>query len=257
MANETAHGRAAPRRAQRHGWIGPACLALAACLGEGDDPPLDASGGSDAAGASGSRAAGSSGSSGSDSIGAGAPGSAGGDAVAGTGGVTIEAEMPPATGESGIFEGVTAAHNAARQALALPDLSWSSSLAEYAQQWSDTLAAGCSGIRHRTDGSYGENIAVRASRPFRVPFSAEEAVEGWVAEVACWEYGSINRTETCEASCISALNSTGCGHYTQVVWRNTESVGCGYSTCEVDGFTREIWVCNYDPPGNYIGQTPY
>jgi pathogenesis-related protein 1 len=44
-----------------------------------------------------------------------------------------------------------------------------------------------------------------------------------------------------------------CGHYTQIVWRNTKAVGCA-----VGGKgAREVWVCDYDPPGNYVGQRPY
>jgi pathogenesis-related protein 1 len=82
-------------------------------------------------------------------------------------------------------------------------------------------------------------------------------VAGWVAEEACWDFGTIRGSERCDADCAQSLNSNGCGHYTQVVWRNTQRVGCGYSTCQSQGYTFEIWVCNYDPPGNFIGQTPY
>jgi hypothetical protein len=44
-----------------------------------------------------------------------------------------------------------------------------------------------------------------------------------------------------------------CGHYTQVVWSGTRELGCGVARSP----SREIWVCNYNPPGNYIGQRPY
>ncbi|KAE9446141.1 hypothetical protein C3L33_21961, partial [Rhododendron williamsianum] len=45
-----------------------------------------------------------------------------------------------------------------------------------------------------------------------------------------------------------------CGHYTQVVWRNSVRLGCARVRCN-DG----LWfiTCNYDPPGNYVGQRPY
>ena len=166
-----------------------------------------------------------------------------------------------APGETGIFVGMTAAHNAARAQLGLdeelPDLQWSTELAEVAQDWSDNLTSECGTIEHRMPNSYGENIAMRGSTRLTQPFSPEEAVDGWNAEVACWDYGTISGTESCDAQCAAGLNSNGCGHYTQLVWRNTRRVGCGYSTCESGRFTYEIWVCNYDPPGNYIGQTPY
>jgi hypothetical protein len=165
-----------------------------------------------------------------------------------------------ASGETGIFVGMTAAHNAARASLdeGLPDLTWSPAIAEFSQQWSDSLAANeCGAIEHRTQSMYGENIAMRGSSRLSQPFSPEAAVDGWVAEVDCWSFGTISGTESCDATCAQDLHTNGCGHYTQVVWRNTRRVGCGYSTCTSGGFTYEIWVCNYDPPGNFIGQAPY
>lgn len=163
--------------------------------------------------------------------------------------------------EAGVFVGVTEAHNAARGALgasaALGALEWSEELAVFAQQWSDSLAERCGTIEHRDQDGFGENIALRGSSRVVEPFSGEEAVAGWVAEDACWDYGTIRGSERCDSACIEGLNSNGCGHYTQVVWRDTRFVGCGYSTCERQDITFEIWVCNYDPPGNYIGQAPY
>ncbi|KAI9120254.1 hypothetical protein K1719_007287 [Acacia pycnantha] len=42
-----------------------------------------------------------------------------------------------------------------------------------------------------------------------------------------------------------------CLHYAQVVWRNSVRVGCA----RVHG-NNGWWIvsCNYDPPGNYVGQ---
>ena len=80
---------------------------------------------------------------------------------------------------------------------------------------------------------------------------------GWVAEIECYTYGTIGQTEQCDPGCVASLNSSGCGHYTQVVWESTSAVGCGYGTCQDDSFNIEVIVCNYDPPGNYIGQAPY
>jgi pathogenesis-related protein 1 len=38
-----------------------------------------------------------------------------------------------------------------------------------------------------------------------------------------------------------------------MVWKNTTEVGCAAIEC--NGMT--LWVCNYNPPGNYRGQKPY
>ncbi|KAF8019719.1 hypothetical protein BT93_G0422 [Corymbia citriodora subsp. variegata] len=45
-----------------------------------------------------------------------------------------------------------------------------------------------------------------------------------------------------------------CGHYTQVVWRNSVLLGCAKAKCATGG---TLVTCNYDPPGNVIGQKSY
>jgi hypothetical protein len=166
-------------------------------------------------------------------------------------------------GESGVFEGTVAAHNQARAEVdvtpPLPEMVWSDELAVVAQDWADTLvdSENCGTIFHRPNNSYGENIALTGGFGASDPFTGPEAVAMWVAEIECYTYGTIAQTEQCEPSCIAAQNSNGCGHYTQVVWEDTTAVGCGYGTCSDGGTTIEVIVCNYDPPGNYIGETPY
>lgn len=157
------------------------------------------------------------------------------------------------------------AHNAARRAVEvdppLAELVWSDQAAAFALDWAETLVDDrCQPrIRHRTENNpYGENIAVRWSSPQLGRYRGSAAVAGWVQELACWDYGTISGTERCEPVCIQGLNSTGCGHYTQVVWDSTEFVGCGYASCDDNqGGTWEVWVCNYGPPGNIQGRAPY
>lgn len=240
----TLERRLAPRAWRAAGALVPLLCSNLGCLLEDELAGADAEG-SSRGGASGARAGGSAGS------------GAGGNASA----ALADAGTLSAEGESGIFAGMTAAHNAARAELApevsLPELAWSPELAEFAQEWSDELASRCGVIEHRDQNRYGENIALRGSTRVTEPFSPEEAVAGWAAEDACWEFGTIQGSERCDAVCAADINSNGCGHYTQIIWQNTRHVGCGYSTCQAERFTYEVWVCNYDPPGNFIGQTPY
>jgi pathogenesis-related protein 1 len=178
-------------------------------------------------------------------------------------GMTSAIDGGASFGETGVFVGTTAAHNRARAAVEtdtpLQPLSWSPELAEYAQEWATGLVQQqCGTIQHRsqaelTQVGYGENIAARSSRGL----GQSTAVGGWVAEEACWGYGAFMRTDSCDMQCYQALNSDGCGHYTQVVWRDTKQVGCGYATCDRSGTLFELWVCNYQPPGNFIGRNPY
>lgn len=177
--------------------------------------------------------------------------------MGGTGGTDV------APGETGVFEGTVAAHNQARAEVdvtpPLPELVWSDELAEVAQDWANNLVdeTNCGTISHRPNGMYGENIALQGSFGGFASMTGPDAVASWVAEIDCYTYGTIGQTEQCDQACISQLNSSGCGHYTQVVWDSTTAVGCGYGTCEDGSTTIEVIVCNYDPPGNYIGQTPY
>ena len=76
-------------------------------------------------------------------------------------------------------------------------------------------------------------------------------VQGWAAEASNYNYG----TNSCAPGKV-------CGHYTQLVWRNTTHVGCAMKECDKNspfsGFSRWwFWVCDYSPPGNFVGQRPY
>lgn len=41
------------------------------------------------------------------------------------------------------------------------------------------------------------------------------------------------------------------GHFTQLVWKNTTTVGCGAADCNDAGW---LLVCEYNPAGNVVGQ---
>jgi pathogenesis-related protein 1 len=179
--------------------------------------------------------------------------------------------------ESGRLAGITAAHNAVRAmvqtATPLPPLTWSQTLADYAQQWATGLASNastCAAPQHRPGSElaaldYGENLSVfggtgGGKRDGSTPVSvstAVQAVNSWAAEEMCWTYGTISGTEKCDKTCTNSLHSDGCGHYTQVVWRKSTQVGCGVATCKNGSITEDIWICNYAPAGNFLRQLPY
>ncbi len=129
---------------------------------------------------------------------------------------------------------ILAGHNAIRSQLKLPPLQWSSKLAVFAQKWADTLLAKNWSI-HNPNSPYGENIFISGTGS-----TPSMAVKEWASESRDYLYS----TNSCK---------TDCGHYTQMVWRNTMRVGCGVAR----NARREIWVCSYDPPGNYRGEWPY
>jgi hypothetical protein len=222
------------------------------------------SAGASGVGASGVGAAGQAGN-------AGAAGPTAGDGASGTsGGAGAGGDQDASTGtdpEPGRLAGITEAHNAVRRNVsnpapspALADLTWSTSLATTAQAYADQLAATCA-FQHSPgamSGKYGENLAKYSGQMV----APEAVVDGWASEVDCWTYGTKadqngnDGTEQCDAVCIAQHHSNGCGHYTALVWRGTTMVGCGLATCSGSPY-QEIWVCNYSPAGNFIGNFPY
>lgn len=136
-------------------------------------------------------------------------------------------------------------HNAARAAVGVAPLGWSNTVAASAQTWADTLEGqGCK-MRHSSNRPYGENLAYAWTSRSSAPLDPANAVDRWVAEQSDYTYWS----NTCAPGAV-------CGHYTQVVWAESTQLGCGVAVCADDGFT-QLWVCQYNPPGNFVGERPY
>jgi hypothetical protein len=142
--------------------------------------------------------------------------------------------------------GMVAQHNAARANVMpvpttpLPEMTWNTAAAAAAQAWADQCM-----FSHSTQG-YGQNIY--ASTGSGSP-SPKAVVDSWVSETKNYNYSA----NTCSGTC---------GHYTQVVWRNSTGVGCGVKACSTNSpFTGStnwfVVVCNYSPPGNVNNQRPY
>jgi pathogenesis-related protein 1 len=130
-----------------------------------------------------------------------------------------------------------AAHNRVRASVGVPPLKWSEELAAVARQWAEQLLV-TGKFAHRPKPQYGENLfEIRGAHATPAQVVAEWAVEAR-------EYDATQNK--CRSLAV-------CGHYTQVVWRGTKQVGCGVARRQ----GREVWVCNYDPPGNWVGERPY
>ena len=128
-----------------------------------------------------------------------------------------------------------AAHNQIRARVNVQPLIWSSDLAARAQDWADQLLRQ-DRFYHRPKSNLGENI-------FEIlggHVSAAEVVGDWASEAESYNY----RANTCRGLC---------GHYTQVVWRGTRELGCAVASKN----GREVWVCNYSPHGNWVGERPF
>lgn len=156
-------------------------------------------------------------------------------------------KVPAATGSKVTQQDAQASldfHNKVRKDVGTAPLEWSASLASFAQAWADKLATDGCKIKHRpTSGTWaqqhGENIYYATGREINT-FTASKA---WYSEIKDFSYGKLN---------INNLSKT--GHYTQMVWHATKSLGIGSATCPSGAV---IVVANYNPLGNYIGEKPY
>jgi len=124
------------------------------------------------------------------------------------------------------------AHNRLRAKHCAPPLRWSAEVAESAQRWAESLARRDCVLDH-SRGRYGENLAVATTGSL----SAAEVADLWYAEVQHYRFGRSGF-------------SMQTGHFTQLVWVGTQDLGCGVAQCQ----DVEVWVCQYDPPGNMEGR---
>jgi hypothetical protein len=131
-------------------------------------------------------------------------------------------------------EAIVVAHNRIRATHCAPPLTWSPKVAAVAQKWAETLRDRSCAFEH-SHGSYGENLAAGSSGSI----DPAGVVAMWTDEEKA--YDSAHPGFSMEA-----------GHFTQVVWKGTTQVGCGHVRCG----GMDVWVCNYDPPGNYEGEFP-
>jgi hypothetical protein len=127
-------------------------------------------------------------------------------------------------------------------------LSWNDYLARMAEDW----AKGCVWEHGQPYlppvqlpyESVGQNLYV-----YNGTFDAVYGIQLFYDEVAYYNYDT------------GACSKPPCGHYTQVVWSKSREVGCAYAYCpkmyNIDLINANYLVCNYGPPGNYIGQKPY
>ena len=135
------------------------------------------------------------------------------------------------------------AHNEARADVGVGPLAWSERLAFYAQEWVDHLASTSHRMEHRPHSGkwkqeHGENLFMGTAGHYGVV----DAVVMWEKEKSAYSGETIN---------CSRLYAY--GHYTQLVWKNTRQIGCAKVVCGGN----VIIVCNYDPPGNVLGQKAY
>ena len=132
-------------------------------------------------------------------------------------------------------------HNEARAAVGVDPLRWDDTLALQAAVYAEEMAR-TGRFAHsprESRAGLGENLW----RGTAGSFGPREAVAAFNAEARYFRPGAFPDVTT-----------TGkwqdVGHYTQIIWRTTERVGCAQAT----GGGRDYIVCRYDPVGNIAGR---
>ena len=132
---------------------------------------------------------------------------------------------PQYTDPSALQSAVLNSTNTYRHQHNATDLTWNDTLASYAK----SQASACK-FAH-SHGPYGENLA--EGYP-----DITSTVDSWGDERSKYNFGDGQFSEST-------------GHFTQLVWKNTTSTGCGVKSC---GSTGWLVFCEYSPAGNVIGQ---
>ncbi|KVH91057.1 pathogenesis-related protein 1A-like [Cynara cardunculus var. scolymus] len=133
------------------------------------------------------------------------------------------------------------AHNKARRRAGMPPFTYDQTLAKYARKYALSHANDCA-LRH-SNGPYGENLFWGSADGSRLKWTPKDAVYAWIREHKYYD----KKTKSC-------IPGKKCGHYTQIMWRDTKKVGCALSYCN----NKSTYVaCEYDPPGNFEGLSPF
>lgn len=128
-------------------------------------------------------------------------------------------------------------HNEYRKKHGCSSLKLDKKLCKYSQEWADKLAKE-NKFEHRQNAKYGENLYCSWSSNPKSGCPGDKPVESWYSEIGQHKFGSEPR-------------SMGTGHFTQVVWKNSKTLGIAKARSSSG---KIIVVANYEPAGNFVGQ---
>lgn len=137
------------------------------------------------------------------------------------------------------------AHNAERRAMGVAALVWDAGLANDAARYAEEMAR---------SGQFQHSARTTRSTP-----SGENL---WMGPRRLYDYRSMMTAFLDERALFRAdrpvpdISRSGrwqdVGHYSQIIWRGTRSVGCALA----EGRDNDYLVCRYFPAGNIFGRRP-
>jgi hypothetical protein len=147
----------------------------------------------------------------------------------------------PAQDLSRFKEQLLDSHNRERKAFGAAPLQWDDGLAAAAAAYGPYLSAQgkLTHSAHETRPGQGENLWMGT----RGAFGLDEMTGGWLGERILFRPGIFpNVSSTGHWSDVA--------HYTQMIWRGSNRVGCALKTDTKWDFL----ICRYYPAGNVVGQ---
>jgi hypothetical protein len=141
---------------------------------------------------------------------------------------------------------ILAVHNRERSTLGIGALRWSDRLAGEADLWARHLARTGRLVHSQSDPGdpdpEGENLWMGTAGYY----SVEQGALYWARERRDYRPGIFPDNSR-------SRNLENVGHYTQMMWRSTGSMGCAMARNRHDQFL----VCRYLEGGNIIGERPF
>lgn len=147
------------------------------------------------------------------------------------------------------------AHNRLRSAVAMglqpgqpgaqnmKEIVWDDELAARAQNWANQCTFKHDPQRTINRFTMGQNMAIIWSTAPISDGDFTSRITNWFKEVNQYAFGSAWSPKT--------------GHYSQLVWADTNMVGCGFTYYKSGAKYNKLFVCNYGPGGNVVGSMPY
>jgi len=165
---------------------------------------------------------------------------------------------------------ILAKHNALRRRVAkgeesgqpaaadMRELVWDDELEQIAQRWADQCTFEHDNVRTMLDGTrVGQNLYQSFSSAETdqdgLDAAIDSTVQAWYDEVGDFSSANINP--------FVSASGPATGHYTQVVWAETDKLGCAnvyFNEASQPSFPyTNLVVCNYAIGGNLIGGSMY
>jgi len=126
---------------------------------------------------------------------------------------------------------------------------WDDELSKIAQRHADQckFAHDCSDCRKTERFGVGQNLYIYKQTLAIPETDWEKAVTDWYEEVTLFSRKHVEPFKF----------SSPTGHYTALVWADTDKVGCGATSFKNGRWFSTLYTCNYGPNGNYINGQMY